>query len=263
MTDRFCIDTQIYDSVDLPVEDQFENIAKAGFKNVFFSIKEIHDGSAFPEIAKAARAAGLRIVNVHLPFRSNELFWLEGEKRQARLEKFYKYIDIVGGVGGVESVVIHPTAGEDNLYVSDIGTDSFKKLCKRAAKYNMDVCIENLRAREHLDWLFEKVNEPNLKFVHDTGHEVAFTKGTDHLKYFGKHLGFTHIHDNDGISDLHLIPGKGVIDLKTVMSKYHKLGYNGYLSLEVCVWPKYFPNKEEHLQYVKEAFNAITAMNIY
>ncbi len=260
MTERFCIDTQIYESVELPLEVQFENIAKAGFKNVFFSIKEIHDGSAFPQIAQAAKSAGLKIVNVHLPFRSNEVFWLEGAEREARLEKFYKYIDIVGSVGGVESVVIHPTAGENNRYVSDTGTDSFEKLCRHAAKYNMDVCIENLRAREHLDWLFEKVNEPNLKFVHDTGHEAAFTKEIDHLKYFGKYLGFTHIHDNDGADDLHLIPGKGVLDLKSVIKKYNELGYKGYLSLEVCVWPQNFPGKEEHLQYVKEAFSALTAL---
>ncbi len=262
MLERICIDTKNFHGIDLPLEKQMENIAKAGFKNVFYTIETDEDSADIDKVKELANKYGLKLVNVHFPFKNNCYLWEDNENRQPHLDKNLKAIEDCGKIGGVESVIIHPTSGPENKYVSDLGTDSFKQLCKKAQEYNIDVCIENLRAKEHLDWLFEKVNEPNLKYVHDTGHEVLYTPDLKCVERYGKKLAFVHFHDNDGLDDTHVIPGKGVIDLQKVLDSYKEIGYKGYIALEVCVWEEYFPSVEEHAAYVKEAFNVITAMNI-
>ena len=64
--------------------------------------------------------------------------------------------------------------------------------------------------------------------------------GTDHvdaLKRIGKNLAVTHIHDNFGNDDQHLVPGIGVTDWGKLMRVLSEIGYNGPLMLEV-VYPK-------------------------
>ena len=53
------------------------------------------------------------------------------------------------------------------------------------------------------------------------------------IKKLGKeHLGCLHIHDNDGISDLHTLPLTQKMDFKSIFTALHDIQYNGYFTYE-------------------------------
>ena len=60
---------------------------------------------------------------------------------------------------------------------------------------------------------------------------------TDAISRIGKSLAATHIHDNFGNDDHHLIPGNGITNWKIVMPALKMIGYDGPLMLEV-VYPE-------------------------
>jgi sugar phosphate isomerase/epimerase len=50
----------------------------------------------------------------------------------------------------------------------------------------------------------------------------------------GGHLKTTHVHDNRGREDDHLVPFAGSINWDTAMMETQKIGYDGVLMLEVA-----------------------------
>ena len=48
------------------------------------------------------------------------------------------------------------------------------------------------------------------------------------------HLWTTHVHDNGGREDEHLVPFSGTIDWDSAMMATQKIGYDGMLMLEVA-----------------------------
>ena len=96
--------------------------------------------------------------------------------------------------------------------------------------------LENLNwrvdAREDLD-IVRSYGEDAMVFVFDTGHAHLFGAIDDYLGLCGLRLRSVHIHDNDGLADLHWIPGKGGIDWKAFVEGLVKTGYTGPLMSEV------------------------------
>ena len=219
---------------DPPREAYLELARQAGFRSAMFCFYEYGDGLEFGIDRAAADAArhGLAVVNVHLPYGRMREAWLDVPERGELLEKLFAYLDRAGKAG-IPSVTVHPTSGPGNTYVSELGADAFERICERASHYGMDVCVENLRTPIHQDYLFARVKAPNLKFCHDTGHNRVYNPEIDFPSRYARRLAFTHIHDNDGRDDLHLIPGLGKIDFAQVRAGYERAGYRGYLCLEL------------------------------
>ena len=97
-------------------------------------------------------------------------------------------------------------------------------LAPMAKEMGITICIENLydsigghlvegpccdaaKAIERIDRFNEKYHAEVLGFCFDTGHaNLVGIDFEDFLTMLGKRLKVLHIHDNDGISDLHQIP---------------------------------------------------------
>ncbi len=77
---------------------------------------------------------------------------------------------------------------------------------------------------------------PRLGITLDIGHgqiHAERNRSLEIIENLGQSIVHVHIHDNDGIDDLHLPPGKGIIDLRNIVTKILRQGYDGTFTLEV------------------------------
>ena len=56
----------------------------------------------------------------------------------------------------------------------------------------------------------------------------------DAIETVSEHLITTHVHDNRGRTDDHLVPFEGTIDWPAALTAVHKVGYDGTLVLEIA-----------------------------
>ena len=68
----------------------------------------------------------------------------------------------------------------------------------------------------------------------DVGHARLMGDVVDAIETCSGHLITTHLHDNRGRSDDHLVPGKGVIDWDAAMLAFQKIGYDGVWMFELA-----------------------------
>ncbi|MDE7282080.1 MAG: TIM barrel protein, partial [Lachnospiraceae bacterium] len=105
------------------------------------------------------------------------------------------------------------------------------------------------------DYINDKYGAEILGFCFDTGH--ANLVGLDFEKFIttlGNRLKVLHIHDNDGISDLHQIPftftktreNLPSTDWGGFVSGLKKIQYNGVLSFETAPVLTTFPKAMKH-----------------
>jgi|GEM_PF-2849444 len=84
------------------------------------------------------------------------------------------------------------------------------------------VVVENIYDvdPEPLAAMIHTVGHPRFGFCLDVGHHNAFCSGPvldEYIVPFGDKLMHVHLHDNDGVDDLHLPPGRGSIDYEPLL----------------------------------------------
>jgi len=67
----------------------------------------------------------------------------------------------------------------------------------------------------------------------DFGHAHIDGDVVDAIETVSEHLIATHVHDNAGRSDDHLLPFDGTIDWPSALTAVQKIGYDGPLMLEI------------------------------
>lgn len=140
-------------------------------------------------------------------------------------------------------------------------------LAPLAKEYGITICIENIyvskgshiiegpccdaqKAVERIDTMNEKYSAEVLGFCFDTGH--ANLVGIDFerfLSILGPRLKVLHIHDNDGIADLHQVPftftktreNKPSTDWDGFIRGLKKIDYQGVLNFETAPVLESFP----------------------
>lgn len=254
MKERFCLDIGT-DFMKRTLDDALETVKAAGFPMVFLSGTETpgfpKDEVIFNFADKAAKH-GLKAVNYHLDFRNSDRLWLDCPERAELISQYLRLIRCCAAAG-MSSVVIHPTSGVNNLYVSRLGLDAFLRLTEEAERSGITVCVENLRTFVQNDFLLSNIHSERFGFCHDCGHEFAYMKGMEFPRRYASRLCFTHLHDNDGIGDLHQLPFDGELDWKHLSELYREVGYAGPLSLEVTL--KYgIDYKMSFEDFVREAY---------
>lgn len=119
---------------------------------------------------------------------------------------------------------------------------TLKRLCQVAKEQRHALLIETLTPYESntcttLDELVRILNELDSEYVFGMCDIVApFVQNEDPVDYQLKlknKLRHLHIVDSDGKSCTHLIPGDGVIPLKSVLSGFSAAGYNGTATIEL------------------------------
>jgi sugar phosphate isomerase/epimerase len=97
----------------------------------------------------------------------------------------------------------------------DAAFSSLEELKVFAGQRGVEILLENtpndLSTAERLH-LFLNETHLNLNYCFDIGHAHMSHGVEDQFERMKDRIRSTHLHDNDGVSDSHLFPGKGTID---------------------------------------------------
>ena len=176
---------------------------------------------------QGAKAAGITIHQMHMPYpiyvpragrEINEYLWNQVAPKSMEVCAFFDCPYIV-----IHGFKLAHFLGSEELEWQETAKfiDSIAPL---ARERGITICIENLydgigghlvegpccnakKAAERIDFFNDKYGAEVLGFCFDTGH--ANIVGIDFESFIttlGSRLKVLHIHDNDGISDLHQIP---------------------------------------------------------
>lgn len=231
---------------ELGLINTIDIFAEAGFEGIDFNadLKEyyldVHDEEFYKNIKNYANDKGIVFEQAHAPFGSS--FADEG-KNNRRFGEIVKSMEHTSFLG-VDMIVIHPCNHikykENNSYdfMMEYNLNFYKRLIPYAEKYNMKIAIENIPEciTETPKGLLELINTLNndvFTVCYDVGHaNICGQNPANMIREIGKHIGCTHIHDNDGIHDSHTLPYYGTIDWESVMNAFAEIGYEGNLNYE-------------------------------
>ncbi len=129
-----------------------------------------------------------------------------------------------------------------------------RRMADHAAEQGVQLCLENLSERE-ADFRAALSAIDTLGMTLDIGHaELLSEKNTayDFLAQHAEKIYHMHVHDNRGGSspadDVHLAPGEGRIDFKSILSAAVRRGYDRTMTLEVA--PEYAVQARDYIQQV-------------
>ena len=98
-----------------------------------------------------------------------------------------------------------------------------------AGKICRTVCSTPAEMKEYVDMMGREWFTNCL----DIGHNVLVDlKPQDSIRELGDYLGCLHVHDNDGVRDLHQAPYTGVVEWPEVMQALQEIGYAGTFNME-------------------------------
>ncbi len=204
----------------IPIEKIIKIASDCGFKFLSISARPKHSHFFNPdkyfEIARLAGNLGLTIESAHAPFwEEYDIAASVKSDRETALENILHYLGFASKYE-IPQVIIHP-----HYYFSDSvedvfarAVDSLNTLLEKKPQ-NINLAIENLPtapATIICDMLLKHFGEEKIGFCYDSSHE---NMSGDPFEILGKHynrLTITHLSDNKGESDEHLVPGDGTVD---------------------------------------------------
>jgi sugar phosphate isomerase/epimerase len=252
--ERFGVSTHLFHEHRL-TRDHLVHVAAHGFEAVeLFATRahfDYHDDSARAQLAEWLSDTRLELHSVHAPafdaLRNGK--WVgafsnassdEGRRRAAIAEaeaalglaKHVPFRFLVTHLGVPASEAV----GADNR--RDAARRSVEDLVALAATVKVRVAIEVIpnplsSASDLRDLIEEDLDGLDVGVCLDYGHAHLMGDLGEAIETLSGHLLTTHVHDNGGRHDDHLVPFAGTIDWDAAMMSTQKIGYDGMFMLEV------------------------------
>ncbi|RLE89697.1 MAG: hypothetical protein DRJ49_02160 [Thermoprotei archaeon] len=248
------ISTSVFPELEL--EEEIKRLAKIGWRCVEINLGSSRvDKGRVSKIAKLCEELDISIIQVH---GRNPGMARRSEEERRKFMRQAKESIIWAGELGAKWVVLHPSnrkAGYRTLEaLNDVkrsNLEGFLELLEVAEATGVGIAIENLPPVLHdslpgesifgadpyeLLWLVKSINSKRIGICLDTNHIIPSIQGFDQyqvIKIIGQHLVATHISDNDGFREQHLLPFMGKIDWNAVVRGLKEVGYRGAFNLEV------------------------------
>ncbi|HKE88638.1 MAG TPA: sugar phosphate isomerase/epimerase family protein [Vicinamibacterales bacterium] len=121
----------------------------------------------------------------------------------------------------------------------DAARRSLEQIVEMASRVNVRVAVEVIpNPLSSADVLAHAIEEQleglDIGVCLDYGHAHLMGDVGEAVETLSGHLWTTHVHDNDGRRDEHLLPYAGTIDWDAAMMETQKVGYDGLLMFEVA-----------------------------
>ncbi len=267
---------------DFSLNDYLKNKSVYQDKLNHFFDKDIKELAEFFRPHKeAAVAEGILINQMHMPYpiyipkgnkAVNDYLWKQVAPKSMELCHFFECPCIV--IHGFK-LARFLGSEEAEWRQTEMFIDSIAALAK---EYRITICIENLytgigehlmegpccdarKAAERIDRVNERYGAEVLGFCFDTGHaNLIGLDMEDFITTLGDRLKVLHIHDNDGVSDLHQIPftftktreNKASTDWSGFIRGLRAVHFQGTLSFETAPVLESFPKelKQDTLQFI-------------
>lgn len=250
-------------AIQISYNESFEKkcgyAAAAGFEAVAVNFNDMPDRSqrvwdAAPEnILGVLEKNKLECVQTHLSYYDLRI---SAEITDSELEKAIINSIMVAGKIKTPWNVYHPrSAVNAGFCASKTLEENNRRISgylETAEKYGTGIALENLPIFKDiipampfypnnygdLCELVDSLKSERVGICWDTGHaNLMEINQAEAIRYMGKRLKVTHIHNNFKFYDLHLTPDNGNIDWKSVMTAMVDIGYCGPLTLEThCLY---------------------------
>ena len=272
----FGISTHLYVGDRLDREHLVE-IAAHGFEAVeVFALKshfDYRDRRAAIALAEWLDDTRLKLHSMHAPiarayvngsWRDDlSLAAADGARRKAAVEEAVATIEVAGAVK-YSTLVLHGGVAEPRGSAADnnLGSllRSLEELSPIANRYGVGLAVEvipnALSTPSALVELVESGLDADLGICMDVGHARLMGDVVDAIETCSGHLLTTHLHDNRGKNDDHLVPGKGVIDWDAALLAFQKIGYDGAWMFELGAAAERKPVLEMAIK-ARERFEAL------
>lgn len=230
-------------------------IKEIGFE-AFFSHHNTTDFEAdISANRKLAEELNLVYETVHSHMPGNNKMWLPGSEGDQYIELLKRQLDACSEYG-VPIMITHvePKFAENPIF--EEGLRRFETLVKHAEKKKVKLAFENLNAPEFLFKTLDYFKEDHIGFCYDAGHECCFTKGIRYLPLLGDRILCTHIHDNHGGPDEHLVPFDGTVDYRQMAAELRAINYTGYLTLELGFFDFYQAQMTDR-EYLQKCYDSL------
>jgi sugar phosphate isomerase/epimerase len=252
----FGISTHLY-HLERLTRDHLVEIAAHGFEavEVFATTGhfDYHDKAAAASLAEWLSDAQLTLNSLHGPIatsysegRWREPFNLAASDDAARrlaVAEMRAALDIAAVVPYRFLVVHAGVVGDgqtapDNRKASLVR--SLEELVPIASDAGVRLAVEvipnTLSGASALVTLIEdELDLPSLGICMDVGHARLMGDVVDAIESCSGHIVTSHLHDNRGRTDDHLIPGQGVIDWDAATLAFQKVGYDGVWMFELAM----------------------------
>lgn len=242
-------------------EEAVEIAAAAGFDALDFSFKyekfygQDTDGDAFKQIflrlRDLAEEKNLCFNQAHAPMHSSYLDQKETDKMFGHIVRSMRNASYLG----IDSIVVHPKQhlnyAEDGVpeKLFEMNMDFYNRLKPYCEEFNIKVAIENMwqqpagkkinhsvcsRPEEFIRYI-DELNSEWFVACLDIGHACLVCENPANFirQLETKRLKNLHVHDVDGIEDLHTAPYMGIVDWDSVVSALKEIGYDGDFTYEV------------------------------
>jgi sugar phosphate isomerase/epimerase len=253
---RFGISTHLFHEHRL-TREHLVHIAAHGFEAIeLFATRthfDYHDERAAAELAEWLADTSLELHSVHAPI----VGALKGGKwinpfsnasrdeasRKTALQETDAAIALARRVPYRHLVVHLGTPTTERVGANDnqpeLARRTVEELFEKAGRENVRVALEvipnALSKPESLVHLIEDELEGiDVGICLDYGHAHLMGDLGEAIEIVSGHLLTTHVHDNDGQRDDHLVPYGGSIDWDVAMMETQKIGYDGTLMFEVA-----------------------------
>lgn len=157
---------------------------------------------------------------------------------------------------GCPALVVHPFSCKDKEKEKEVNLSMYRQLIPAAKKYGVKICLENMfqfpkghgvvgacgdaaEACWYIDTLNAEAGADVFGYCLDIGHANLCGRNLrNEIRLLGNRLTILHIHDNEGLNDLHLIPytqkanGRNTTDWEGFLEGLRDIHYQGTLNFE-------------------------------
>lgn len=246
---------------DIPLRKQLPMIERVGFRYVSLGARVEHSGyltaSGRQRIKKTVTSHDIRICSLHTPFDKNiDISSPVPAKTRKTIDCYRRCIDAAQYLGA-RVVIFHPTA-----YMQFDNLDSRKKVIIENVNRLLDhvhdtevsLAIENEHfapANDILRFSLDEIPDSKYGFCYDTSHDNLTSYPLKIFQQYGHRFLTTHISDNRGERDDHMLPYEGSFPWPGFCRTFSKVHFSGVPLLEVEMRESAFGSPSEFLQ---EAF---------
>jgi sugar phosphate isomerase/epimerase len=252
----FGISTHLYVAHRLD-RDHLVEIAAHGFEAVeVFAVRDhfdYRDRRAAIALAEWLEDTRLVLHSIHAPIAGSYVngSWKDGlslasaddGRRKAAIDEALATLDVAAAVP-YKALVLHCGVPEPYAAPGDNNRGSLirslEELSPVAARYGVRLAIEVIpnelsTPSALVDVIESDIDATDLGICMDVGHARMMGDVVEAIETCSGHLVTTHLHDNRGRTDDHLVPGKGVIDWDATTLAFQKVGYDGVWMFELAV----------------------------
>jgi sugar phosphate isomerase/epimerase len=273
----FGISTHLYvgDRLD---RDHLVEIAAHGFDAVeVFAVKshfDYRDRRAAIALAEWLDDTRLKLHSMHAPIARDYIkgTWHDNlslaahdeARRKAAVEETLATLEVAAAVP-YSTLVLHggvpePYGGAADNHMASM-VKSLEQLAPAADQHRVRLAVEVIpnaisTAAALVQLVESEIDARALGICMDVGHARLMGDVVEAIETCSGHLITTHLHDNRGRSDDHLVPGKGVIDWDAAMLAFQKIGYDGAWMFELMATPERKAMLEQAVK-ARERFEAL------